>query len=562
LPEGQIRSGVQAVAAQFMPVLKRGGTILLDGYVGVLWESLCADLDEALAARGLEPVWLDVRGAMRAEAELDAMLEPYLPNDPLFGMRYPGELRDFFDAERLAALAECVGTPTIVFGSGAALLCGASAEMDVLLAYADVPKNEIQYRSRAGVIINLGKAEPEDPKAMYRRFYFVDWIVANRHKETLLGDLDLVIDAQRPHEPSCTSGDALRAGLAALACRPFRVRPWFEPGAWGGQWLKKKIPELPQDVPNYAWSFELIAPENGIVFEADGNLLEVSFDLLMFQEGKRVLGNHAARFGTEFPIRFDFLDTVEGSKLSLQCHPSPDYIRDRFGEPFTQDETYYLLNAEPCGEVYLGFQEGIDPEAFRSDVERSMREGTEVDVRHYVQTHPANRHDLFLIPHGTIHCSGKGNLVLEISATPYIFTFKIYDWLRLDLDGHPRQLNIERAFENLDFSRQGDIVPDTLISRPVEIAAGDGWKVIHLPTHDEHFYDVHRLEFDDMIEVETGGSCHVLSLVEGEHVTVEAGGEMQRYHYAETIVVPEAVGRYRLRSDDGSPLKVVKAFVK
>ena len=101
--------------------------------------------------------------------------------------------------------------------------------------------------------------------------------------------------------------------------------------------------------------------------------------------------------------------------------------------------------------VFLGLRDDADLDAFRargragggSEAARSSPSG-------YLQQHPAEQHRLYLIPAGTPHASGAGNVVLEISATPYLYTLRFYDWLRRDLDGELRPVHLDHAFANLD----------------------------------------------------------------------------------------------------------------
>ncbi|HTI99682.1 MAG TPA: class I mannose-6-phosphate isomerase [Dongiaceae bacterium] len=556
---GQIELGFAALARQ----LASHDRIIFDGMSGVMWGDFRARLAPELARLGLDYEWLDVAEALLEESAIDGLVAPYLGgNDPLFGLHNPLPLEKFFDPDKLKALARRVaaGKRTILYGTGAAL-----SETAGFLVYLDVPKNEIQFRSRAGTVTNLGARRPAAPKQMYKRFYFVDWPPLRRHQAELLPRLDLLVDSQRPDEPTFMSGADFRAGLAAAARSWFRVRPWFEPGPWGGQWMKQRFAGLAPEAPNLAWSFELISPENGLAFTSAGRLLEAAFDWLMFRDHRAVLGDFAARFGSAFPIRFDYLDTFSGGNLSLQCHPRPEYTARHFGEPFTQDETYYITDCGPDAEVYLGFQEGINAPEFQGALEKSFREASELDVQRFVQIHTAQKHGLYLIPNGTIHCSGRNNLVLEISATPYIFTFKMYDWMRLDLDGQPRPLNISRAMDNLYFDRQGERVAQEFIAHPQILARGAGWELTHLPTHAAHFYDVHRFDFaaNATISASTSGSPHVLNVVEGGSVVLEVPHfPPQRFYFAETFVVPAAAGTYQLRNDTGQPVKVIKAFLK
>jgi mannose-6-phosphate isomerase class I len=551
---GTIATGYTALAV----VVAQHKTIIIDGFAGIMWDDFKLRLDSELSNLGLQPVWQNVDDALKPNQEINNLTKPFMGDgDPIFGNRFSGPLQDFFDHKNLSALRPKLNAScNIIYGTGAAL-----AKWNGYLIYLELPKNELQFRARAGLPTNVAIQEA-NAKLAYKRSYFIDWPVLNAHKANLLPQIDLMVDTQNPIQPTFMPGTVLRDGLERMSKNYFRVRPWFEPGAWGGQWIKKHIPELPQEVPNYAWSFELITPENGLLFESDGAMLEVSFDFLMYQNFQDILGEATETFKYEFPIRFDWLDTIDGGNLSLQCHPSPGYILSHFGETFTQDETYYMLECKPSASVYLGFQEGIKPQEFREQLELSFKNNTPLDVERFVQRHEAKTHDLFLIPHGTVHCSGEGTLVLEISATPYIFTFKMYDWLRLDLDGKPRPLNIKRAFENINFARHGEIVKE-LIAKPYVLESGQDWNILHLPTHSDHFYDIHRLEFSQTIIQQTNNQCHILCLVEGTSIMLETHhGMRQRFNYSETFVIPAAARFYTLINEGNTQAKVIKAFVK
>ncbi|MEU8928953.1 class I mannose-6-phosphate isomerase [Streptomyces sp. NPDC048409] len=552
--EGRVVAGWPAAVA----ALPAGPLVLsVDGPAALDWASLAEGLSAAVRAAGREVRTVDVRQHHDPTAADRIAALPVPADDPFFTPLSEAQVRDLFSvvprADRLAG-----DGIVVVFGPGAGL-----CEPDVLW-YADLPKRYAEAavaHGRLPVGANLGRTGR--PGELVRLFY-TDWPVLDRHRDALAARVDRWIDTQDPSTPASLDGPALRSTVEHLVRGPVRTRPYFNSTPWGGQWAASELGFTPQ-AGNTALGYELIAPEAGVlVGDRGGPQVEIPFQLLCVLHPKAMLGEEVHRaFGTSFPIRFDYLDTVGGGNLSLHCHPQEQYMRDVFGWPYTQHETYYVTACEPGAQILLGLTEHADPDVLRRQVEDAIAHGTPVPVEDHVQIHPAAVGQLFMIPAGTPHASGAGNLVLEVSATPYLYSLRFYDWLRKDAAGASRPLPYAHGFANLDTTRRGEDVTKDLIQQPRTLRAGEGWREEVIGALPEMFYAVHRLVVapEAAVADDTAGRFHILNVAAGRGAVVETETGSHFLAFAETITVPAAAGPYRIRAVGGDEVHVVKALV-
>lgn len=540
--------------------LEKKGSCLLAAeiYPGVDEE----ELEEAL--RLLKPsLFLNMRDALCPKEEFAGRIRPYLTDDRVFGRMYFGTLADFQEENKLAAFRKRAKESSglvIVFGFGA----GTLTEADVLL-YADVSRWEIQLRFRQGMTNYYTDNPREDNLKKFKQGYFFEWRIGDKQKRALMDRFDFYVDTNRKRKPAMAAGDCYRRALREVSQKPFRTVPYFDPGVWGGQWMKK-ICGLNPEVKNYAWSFDGVPEENSLYLEISGVLVETPAMNLVLYCPVQLLGPQVyARFGAEFPIRFDFLDTMGGQNLSLQVHPLTDYIHNQFGMSYTQDESYYILDAEEGAQVYLGLKEGICPEEMIEDLRIAEDGGRAFDADRYVNRFPAKKHDHFLIPAGTVHCSGKGCMVLEISSTPYIFTMKLWDWGRLGLDGRPRPIHIEHGEKVIQWDRQTGWVRENLVNAACVVRENEAYREEHTGLHELEFIETRRYEIRTFCTLDTENNVNMLNLVEGKAAVIESpAGKFAPFevHYAETFILPAAAGRYTIRPGTDEPVKVIRAYVR
>lgn len=560
---GTVIQGWENICSLLEEHLKAYPALAVDFYTGIYEEEVINELHRLSPA-----LFIDTRDLMKPESEIKAMTARFMTDDVLFGYVTNITLNDYFDQNKLKkAREEVIATKgkVVVVGSGAAMVVPAEA----VLVYADMARWEIQQRFRRHEVKALGIDNRKDAVSLqYKRGYFNDWRVCDKYKESLFDKVDFWLDTHIATEPKMIDQTTFFKGIEETVHSPFRVVPFFDPAPWGGQWMKE-VCDLDPEKENYGWCFDCVPEENSLYFEVNGVRFELpSVDLVLLKT-RELLGEPVeARFGKDFPIRFDFLDTVGGGNLSVQVHPTTQFIRENFGMYYTQDESYYLLDAKEGATVYLGLKTGIDKNEMIEDLRKAQKGEIVFNTEKYVNKLPAKKHDHYLIPGGTVHCSGSEALVLEISSTPNLFTFKLWDWQRLGLDGKPRPINVERGKEVIDWKRDTEYVKQHLANHLTKISEGDGWREERTGLHPNEFIETRRHWFTKPVTHHTNNSVNVLNLIEGEEAIIESpNGAFKPFvvHYAETFIIPANVNEYIISpygKSAGKECATIKAYVR
>lgn len=558
--EGAGIVGYEDIVKNIRQKMTNNSVIVVDCYPGVNDEEVLPALIEGIKPSCVvksENIFYD-------EETLNTMMAAHLTRDRVRGVMYYGPMSDFVDETQRAyyeeKVKECTGV-CLVYGVGASLITKGD-----ILVYADIARWEIQLRYRKGMPNFKCHNEKEDVLRKYKRGFFIEWRIADRHKKELYDDIGFYLDTNKENDPKMVSGEAFREGLKQISKRPFRLVPYFDPGVWGGQWMKE-VCDLDPKEENYAWSFDGVPEENSIYLQYGDVVIESPAMNVVKYMPENLLGKkNYARFGAEFPIRFDFLDTMGGQNLSLQVHPLTEYIKSHFGMTYTQDESYYILDAGEDGGVFLGLKENIDSEQMVKDLRTAQTGEIKFDAEKYINFFSAKKHDHFLIPAGTIHCSSSNCMVLEVSATPYIFTFKLWDWDRVGLDGLPRPIHIDDGEQVIQWDRTTGWVKENLVNHFEVIEKNDQYEEVKTGLHELEFIETRVITSKEKTFHDMKDGVNVLNLVDGTSAVIESiTNEFPPFtlHYVETIIIPAAVKAYSIRPEkENEEIKFIKAYVR
>ena len=574
-----LKIGIDKIAEKLCKdILEVKGTIFsFDGYPSADFSPLINLLSGKLNFWGRKHTVIDVKNYYLSAEELEKKFKPNLPvdkeKDPvlLFGKRLEGGYAELFDSALYAKLlselkkAKEKNETVLLFGFGTTYSEELRNAVDKIV-YLDIVPKEAVLRAKSGKMVNIGDKVARPFKEMMRRAYYVDFDIALALRRVLLKNrlVDYYIDSTEQFK--MLPREALDDILGSLSKMPFRCTPVYLEGVWGGQYVKDLRNVEP--MKNIAWVFDLIPMEVSIRAEIGDEIVQMPFYSFLQSEEENIMGEKCVeKFDGFFPIRFNYDDTFHSSgNMSIQVHSDAKYNRENYNDFGRQDESYYIVEAGHGARTYLGFNDEIDPDEFLTLAKKSEKDHTLIDYKKYINAVESKPGVQVMIPAGTIHASGQNQVILEIgSLTVGSYTYKLYDYLRLDLDGVPRPIHTYHGERVLHKERNATWINNNVVQKPRLVREGDTWRETIIGEHDLLYFSLRHLEFETEIEDDTNGKFHVLSLVNGQSVIVESIDNPSlcyKQNYLDIIVVPASVGRYRIRNLSNCPVTIHKTMLK
>ena len=215
-----------------------------------------------------------------------------------------------------------------------------------------------------------------------------------------------------------------------------KLKPGIKDYIWGGTYFKKFNKGTNYERVSECWELSI---RDDVSSTIDSGIYKGK--LLKDVASKEDFGPVMDRF-PYFPLLIKLIDAKEN--LSVQVHPSDEYALKNENS-FGKSEMWHIISADQgCG-LYVG----LNKDYTKKDIEKALQEGNTLDYLNFFEVKPG---DTFVINPGTIHAIGKGVRLIEIQQNSNI-TYRLYDYNRVDKDGHHRELHIKKSLDVIDFKQ-------------------------------------------------------------------------------------------------------------
>jgi mannose-6-phosphate isomerase len=222
---------------------------------------------------------------------------------------------------------------------------------------------------------------------------------------------------------------------------PLRFESIYKDKLWGGQKIRTVLGKDFGDLPNCGETWEISGVPGNVSVVADGPLAGRRLrDLISEFQGALVGEKVYAEHGDEFPLLVKFIDANDD--LSIQVHPNDELAMARH-QSKGKTEMWYIIQADEGSSLISGFNQPVSRELYQEKFQR----GNLMDI---LNREPVVDGDVFFLPAGRVHTIGQGLLLAEIQQTSDV-TYRIYDFDRVDADGHTRELHVEQALDAIDY---------------------------------------------------------------------------------------------------------------
>ena len=565
---------------------KEGVIVAFDGYTTANWAQTVSLIARECAILGLEFEDIDCNAAtLKSDREIDDIIDPLLiwdtKIDPtlLYGKVYHGGYIGLIDQKKakefMASLPgkKAPGKIVVVWGYGS-LIREFRSMYDVKCFFDLTPMNSM-LRIRAGKYANLGKKHTGIINRTIRRCYYCDFENAVQLRKELFvaSELDWYFLDNDPDNLQMMPFSSFADVCAQLVKYPFRAKPCYLEGVWGGSYMKN-LRHLPEKMRNAAWVFDFIPMEVSVLVEAGAEMLDINYCSFVHKEGIKLMGADCVKkYKGYFPIRFNWDDSYHSTgNMSIQCHSGGKFNVENYNEFGWQDESYYVVVTGHEAKTFIGFRDDADIPQFFKEIEAADTRHDPCDYMKYVSYEESVPGLQVMLPAGTIHSSGRNQVILEIgSLTIGSYTYKMYDYLRLDFDGKQRPIHTHLGELNVRQDRRYSVIhdpesPEYIVQKPRLDCEGEGWKEYILGENPQMYISLRRLEFDEKCEQDTRGEkFHVLTLVDGDHIRIRSVEHPDRHFdldFMEIACVPASMGKYVIENLGKEPIRVHKTCLR